>query len=112
MESKITHKGYTCLTNMVYGQDLVWQHEINGEVFPDIYETEEYCRKEMVDEVIHHLDEYIAGDREYDEIVWPENEYEIVSIDIGDDPYQTITCWNQQEDLVWERPLKAWREGL
>ncbi len=105
-------KGYTCLTNMAYGQDLVWQYQEtpDSEVWPDIYETELECRKEMIDEVVLHLEQFIAGDREYDEIVWPENEYEVVSIEI--DQNDVIWCWNEQGNEVYVKSLKDWREGL
>ncbi len=107
----MTTKGYTCLTNMVYGQDLVWQHQetADSEIYPDIYATELECRKEMVDEVRDHLDEFIAGERDYDSIVWPENEYEVVSIEIIEG---VIICWNTNGDEVYEKSLKQWQEEL
>lgn len=100
------------LTNTIGGQELVWSVEEpdNGGVWPEVFLSEQEARQSMIDDLYEDLRQYKDGEREWDEIIWPNDEYEVCEIQI--DEHGNIIVWSRSEkylNRVISTTLQEWR---
>lgn len=108
--SKIT--GYCILTNTISGYELVWSVEEpdNGGEYPEVFLSEQEARQSMIDDLYEDLRQYREGTREWDEIKWPNEEYEVCPIEISEEG--NIIVWSGSEkylNRVITTSLSDWR---
>ena len=112
-------KGYTVLTQVLSGWELMWRttsEESNGEDFPQVFETERAAQLEILDDLQDDIEQFKAGEREWDEIHWPDNEYMVAYIEISEDG--KIVVKDDSECLLTDGPtliettLQLWRAQL
>lgn len=108
--------GYCVLTNTISGQELVWRVEEMGITLPEVYETELEAEKAIVNEQIDICQEFLSGDRVFDEMVWVNEEYSVAYITIDEDGNMKIhddsACILSDGKVIMEMTLKQWRDGL
>ena len=106
-------KGYTILTNTISGYELIWRViDENGD-YPEIYETELEAQKAIVQEQMDICQEFLSGDRKFDEMVWVNEEYIVAHISIQ--PSGEMLVWLGEEgatDVIIETSLSDWRNNL
>ena len=108
-------KGYTVLTQVLSGWELVWRttsEESNGEDFPQVFETERDAQLEILDDLQSDIEQFKDEEREWDEIHWPD-EYMICKIDIDADGHMIV--WDGDEkylNRVITTNLSEWRAQL
>jgi hypothetical protein len=103
-------KGYCVLTNTISGQELVWSVEEpdNGGIYPEVFLSEQEARTSMLDDLYVYIRQYKEGKRQWDEIIWPADEYEVCTIEI--DENSNIVVWNDSGDEVIVTTLDNWRK--
>lgn len=113
MEKRI--EGYTVLTKTLSGWELMWRVEGSegreGETMPEVFTSERGAQLSIVDDLIDELNQFNEGDREWDEISWPGDEYMIVEIRIE----ATGQIWikeNGVNNIIMETNLTDWRKSL
>ena len=78
-------KGYVVLTQTISSWELVWRTGEGEETLPEIYPTERAAQLEILDDLQDDIEQFKAGEREWDEIHWPDNEYMVAYIEISED---------------------------
>jgi len=104
-------KGYVVLTNTLSGYELVWREGEGDQTMPQVFKTEKEAQLEMLDDLKRDISEFKEGSRQWDEIIWPVDEYEVAQIEITSDG--KICVWEQGN--VWpviETTLQQWRDNL
>ncbi len=112
MENNI--KGYCVLTDTISGWELVWRIQEETNEMPQVFSTEKEARKEIAEDVISDLQEYIAGDRDWEE-VHQVNEYMVAEITIDADGKLIVWETGKSGDIrdsIIETTLEEWRKGL
>ena len=109
-------KGYTVLTQVLSGWELVWRttsEESNGEDFPQVFETERAAQLEILDDLQSDIEQFKHEEREWDEIHWPDNEYIVARIQIENGEIKVWTYGlDVEEHIVIETDIETWRKGL
>lgn len=105
-------KGYCVLTNTISGQELVWSVEEpdNGGIYPEVFLSEQEARARMLDDLYEYIRQYKEGERQWDEIIWPVDEYEVCTIEISEDG--TLVVWTEDGHPIIETTLDEWRKQL
>lgn len=113
-ESKgIKLQGYTVLTETISGPELVWRTGEGEETLPEVFETERLAQLEIIADVEDDIEQFRDGEREWDEICWPENEYTVAKIVLCEDGEMMV--YQGDDDApqpILITTLEAWRDGL
>lgn len=97
-------QGWTVLAQMISGWELAWADiEEDGTATPTVYDTERDAQLDIVDIIKDDIDQYIEGEREYEEI-HRMDEYCTCPIEIKDG---IIILWN--DGVSREISLEEWR---
>lgn len=119
-----TIKGWTVLTSTISGWELVWNTiDTTGEddiVMPQVFKTERAAQLEILKDIEDDIHQFKEGEREWDEIHWPADEYSIVQIEIDADG--KLTVFDESESIqipdmvikgtIIETSLSDWRKQL
>lgn len=106
-------EGYCILTNCLGGPTLVWRIiDENGD-YPEIHDTERGAQEAIVNEQIDICQEFLSGDREFDNMIWVNEEYIVAHISIQ--PSGEMLVWLGEEgatDIIIETTLSEWKNNL
>lgn len=100
---------WTALTTMLSDPELVWKMEDEGELWPDVYNSENDVWKSIADDQIQQLQQFIDDERDWDEVDWEPDSYP-VQIDIDEDGEMVIK--DSEGGAIFVQSLKEWRESL
>jgi len=113
-ESKgIKLQGYCVLTNTISGTELVWRTGEGEETLPQVFETERLAQLEIIADVEDDIEQFRDGDRKFDQIHWPENEYTVAKIVLYEDGEMMV--YQGDDDApqpVLLTTLQEWRDNL
>lgn len=107
-EPEIRREGWVVITPTVFqGNVLAWCTEEEGGAIPDVFESEEKAWKEIVDNYIDELQQFVDGERELDEtsLTGP-SEYPAIYVEFVDDSF---IVFNEGGDPIIEDTLDEWR---
>ena len=107
-------KGYCVLTDTLSGPELVWRIQEETEEVPQVFESEDAARKEIAGDIKDDLQEFIEGDRDWEEI-HQMAEYIIAEIEIDEDGRILVFETGISGDIrhgILETTLESWRENL
>ena len=111
--------GYCVLTSTISGWELVWRtisEDSDGEDVPEIYDTELDAQKAIAQEQIDICNEFLSGDRQWDEMIWVNEEYTIANISIDEEEWMEV--WDTGEvtpdrkHMIIAQSLTEWKNGL
>lgn len=120
-EKQVSVKGWCVLTETISGQELVWRTGEGDKAMPVVFSTERAAQLEIVEDIQNDIDQFIDGERGYDEI-HQFSEYTVAEIEV--DEQGVITVWSEGVSGGYEIPgvseihkiievsLKQWRENL
>ena len=104
--------GWTALSDMISGYELVWKVEDNGVYLPDMYPSENDVWKSYADDLMEQLRQFQNDEREFDEVDW-EPQIHIARIVIYTDGEMMV--YDGSEDApqpILLTTLQKWREQL
>ena len=114
-----TIKGYAVLSETIGSPELVWRTVEGEQTLPQVFESERAAQLEILDDLQSDIEQFRSGEREWDEIHWPD-EYTVAQIEIAEDG--SIVVYQQWDSLevpdmviketIIETTLKSWRENL
>lgn len=111
-------KGYVVLTQTISGMELVWNVDEHPERMPQVFKTVRDTQLEILDDLMTDIGQFRDGEREWDEIYWPENEYYIAQIEISENGDMVV--FEEQQlgsgvnirGTIIETTLEEWRKSL
>ena len=102
-------KGFTAMTMMIGGDELTWQsQEEDGPIMPDVYPTELEVQKEIARDMIIQMQQFIDGERDYEEVDWCPSVY---PVGIMYDEHDNLLVYKDGVNLLCTT-LIQWRESL
>ena len=100
------------LTETISGSELVWRTESDGEVLPQIFESEKAAQLEILDDLQSDIEQFCSGEREWEEIHWPGDEYVIAEIEISENGKLVVWQTDYEYDKIIETSIELWRKSL
>lgn len=77
MKDKIAKEGWSAMTIMFGGDELVWSMEDEGEIWPDLYSSKNDVWKSYADDLMEQLRQFIENEREFEEVDWEPQIYPV-----------------------------------
>lgn len=107
MSMKVAKQGFVVITpTLCQGDTMAWAIEDEEGVFPDVYDTEEEAWKEIADSMITELQQFVSGEREFEDTSFCTDEWVASYTEYEDGE---ILVHDEEGIPIIETTLEKWR---
>lgn len=97
------------IDTLCQGPTLAYKLEIDGKMFPQVFESHEEAYKEIASDQIAILQQFIDGDRDLEDVDWSPEEF-VANFDM-DENGEFVVSDDEGNPLI-EDTLENWRKNL
>jgi hypothetical protein len=107
--NKVAQEGWTIMTEVLGGDELVWRVEDGGTWMPEIYENKVDAMKAIAQHQIEILQEFIDDERDEEETDWSPTVYAARIVIYEDGELMVYDGAEDSPQPILETTLSDWR---